>query len=195
MSTYYFNPTRNLFGAGCVQELGDLAKGLGVKKPMIVTDKVLASLGMVDKIKGILADAAIEAEVFDTVEPNPTDTSVAKGVKLYKKSGCDAVISLGGGSPHDCAKGIGLVVSNGGKINDYEGVDKSTNDMIPMIAINTTAGTAAEMTRFAIITDTKRHVKMAIIDWRTTPIIAINDPELMVGMPESLTADVYKRQA
>ncbi len=188
MSTYYFNPTRNLFGAGCVQELGDLAKGLGVKKPMIVTDKVLASLGMVDKIKGILADAAIEAEVFDTVEPNPTDTSVAKGVKLYKKSGCDAVISLGGGSPHDCAKGIGLVVSNGGKINDYEGVDKSTNDMIPMIAINTTAGTAAEMTRFAIITDTKRHVKMAIIDWRTTPIIAINDPELMVGMPESLTA-------
>lgn len=188
MSTYYFNPTRNLFGAGCVQELGDLAKGLGVKKPMIVTDKVLASLGMVDKIKGILADAAIEAEVFDTVEPNPTDTSVAKGVKLYKKSGCDAVISLGGGSPHDCAKGIGLVISNGGKINDYEGVDKSTNDMIPMIAINTTAGTAAEMTRFAIITDTKRHVKMAIIDWRTTPIIAINDPELMVGMPESLTA-------
>jgi len=98
------------------------------------------------------------------------------------------LISLGGGSSHDCGKGIGLVVANGGKIHDFEGVDKSTKPMPPYLAVNTTAGTASEMTRFCIITDTSRKVKMAIVDWRVTPGIAIDDPMLMVGMPPALTA-------
>ncbi len=98
------------------------------------------------------------------------------------------IISLGGGSSHDCGKGVGIVATNGGKIHDYEGVDKSTKSMPPFIAINTTAGTGSEMTRFCIITDTSRKVKMAIVDWRTTPAIAINDPLLMMGMPPALTA-------
>ena len=105
-----------------------------------------------------------------------------------KKNKCDMLITLGGGSAHDCGKGIAIVASNGGKIHDYEGVDKSTKSLPPLIAVNTTAGTASEMTRFCIITDTKRHVKMAIIDWRVTPLIAINDPLLMAGMPPFLTA-------
>ena len=143
---------------------------------------------MVDKIRAILDDAGIECDVFAQVEPNPTDTTVAKGVAQYQAQGCDGLISLGGGSPHDCAKAIGIVLANGGTIRDYEGVDKSTKNMVPFVAVNTTAGTAAEMTRFAIITDTDRHVKMPIIDWRTTPLAAINDPEFMIGMPTSLTA-------
>jgi alcohol dehydrogenase len=98
------------------------------------------------------------------------------------------IISLGGGSSHDCAKGIGIVATNGGNIRDYEGVDKSTKAMPPFIAINTTAGTGSEMTRFCIITDTDRKVKMAIVDWRVTPNVAINDPLLMVSMPPALTA-------
>ena len=109
-------------------------------------------------------------------------------LKVFNENECDSIISLGGGSSHDCAKAIALVASNGGNIRDYEGVDKSTNPLCPMIAINTTAGTASEITRFCIITDTSRHVKMAIVDWRVTPQIAINDPKLMVGMPPSLTA-------
>lgn len=98
------------------------------------------------------------------------------------------IIAVGGGSPIDCAKGIGLVITNGGSIKDYEGLDKSENPMPPFIAVNTTAGTASEMTRFTIITDTDRHVKMAIVDWHVTPNVAINDPELMISMPVALTA-------
>jgi alcohol dehydrogenase len=109
-------------------------------------------------------------------------------VEVYKKEGCNSLITLGGGSSHDCGKGIGLVISGGGKIHDYEGVDKSTKPMPPYLSVNTTAGTASEMTRFCIITDLSRHVKMAIVDWRVTPNIAIDDPLLMVGMPPALTA-------
>ncbi len=108
--------------------------------------------------------------------------------RYFQDKKCDLIISLGGGSSHDCAKGIGIVSTNGGNIRDYEGVDKSTKPMPPFIAINTTAGTASEMTRFCIITNTSNHVKMAIVDWRVTPTVAINDPLLMAGMPPALTA-------
>ena len=113
---------------------------------------------------------------------------MVEGEKFYHENGCDCILSLGGGSSHDCAKGIGLVATNGGKISDYEGVDKAHEALPPLVAVNTTAGTASEITRFCIITDTTRKVKMCIVDWRVTPAIAINDPELMVGMPASLTA-------
>merc|ERR1712039_1021003 len=108
--------------------------------------------------------------------------------EMLKENGCDFVISFGGGSPHDCAKAVSMLSTNGGSIREYEGVDKSTKPMLPMVAVNTTAGTAAEMTRFCIITDDQRHVKMALVDWRLTPTLAVNDPNLMVGMPKGLTA-------
>ncbi len=186
-TTYYFLPTRNLFGEDSVKEAGQLMKSLGGKKILIVTDSFLAKT-MAASIQEILNASALESVVFGGVEPNPKDVNVEAGLKVFEENQCDAIISLGGGSSHDCAKAIGLVASNGGKISDYEGVDKSTKPMCPMVAINTTAGTASEITRFCIITDTSRHVKMAIVDWRVTPQIAINDPKLMVGMPPSLTA-------
>ena len=187
-TTYYFLPTRNLFGEDSVQEAGTLLQSLGGKKAMIVTDSFLATSGMAEDIQKILTDAGVESVIFGGAEPNPKDTNVEDGLKVFNENECDSIISLGGGSSHDCAKAIALVASNGGNIRDYEGVDKSTNPLCPMIAINTTAGTASEITRFCIITDTSRHVKMAIVDWRVTPQIAINDPKLMVGMPPSLTA-------
>lgn len=188
MSTYYFLPTRNVFGEGAVKECGQLMRSLNAKKSMIVTDAFLATTPMAGMIEAILKSAGLESCVFDGAEPNPTDLNVRKGVDAFQQWGCDSIISLGGGSSHDCAKGIGLVISNGGKIGDYEGVDRTQNEMIPLMAINTTAGTASEITRFCIITDTSRKIKMSIIDWRVTPRIAINDPELMKGMPSSLTA-------
>ena len=188
MSTYYFLPTRNVFGEGAVQEAGDLVKSLGAKKCLIVTDRYLGQIGMADRVQGILEKAGIEACIFAGAEPNPTDKNVEAGARFYQENGCNSIISLGGGSSHDCAKGIGLVAANGGQIADFEGVDKSSKPMIPLMAINTTAGTASEITRFCIITDTSRKVKMAIVDWRVTPQIAINDPELMKGIPPSLTA-------
>lgn len=188
MSTYYFLPTRNVFGEGAVQEVGALMGSLDVSHAMIVTDKFLAQSGMAASVSQILAESGIRSVIFDGAEPNPTDKNVEAGVAFFQQNGCDSIISLGGGSSHDCAKGIGLVASNGGSIHDYEGVDKATRDVVPLMAINTTAGTASEITRFCIITDTTRKVKMAIVDWRVTPKIAVNDPVLMKGMPASLTA-------
>ena len=188
MSTYYFLPTRNVFGEGAVNEIGTLMSSLNVSHAMIVTDKFLAQSGMAASIQEILSGSGIRSVVFDGAEPTPTDKNVEAGVAFFQQNGCDSIISLGGGSSHDCAKGIGLVASNGGTIHDYEGVDKASKDVVPLMAINTTAGTASEITRFCIITDTSRKVKMAIVDWRVTPKIAVNDPVLMRGMPASLTA-------
>lgn len=184
----YFIPSINIFGQGSVNEVGDRINVLGGKKVLIVTDGYLAKIGMADNVKRIIEEAGIQAVIFGGAEPNPTDLNVKAGFAVFKKEACDALVSLGGGSSHDCAKGIGLVAANGGKIGDYEGVNMSTKPFVPFIAVNTTAGTASEMTRFCIITDSERHVKMAIVDWRVTPNISINDPELMVGMPPALTA-------
>lgn len=184
----YFMPTVNLMGAGAAKKIGEQIKTLGGEHALIVTDVVLNKMGMADTIKGYIEAEGIKVTVYDGAEPNPTDTNVHDGVKVLKDNKCDIIISLGGGSPHDCAKGIGIVAANGGNIRDYEGVDKSTKPMVPLIAVNTTAGTASEMTRFCIITDTDRHIKMAIVDWRCTPNVAINDPLLMMAKPPALTA-------
>jgi alcohol dehydrogenase len=175
-------------GVGASKQAGAQAKALGATKALIVTDKVLNQLGVAARIKGQLEEAGVKAVVFDGAEPNPTDTNVQDGLKVYQDSKCDAIVSLGGGSAHDCAKGIGMVATNGANIRAYEGVNKSSKPMPPFVAINTTAGTASEMTRFCIITNTSTHVKMAIVDWRCTPNVAINDPVLMVGKPPALTA-------
>jgi alcohol dehydrogenase len=184
----YFMPTINLFGQGCVKEVGKRIKMLTGKKVLIVTDSFLGKTSMVDNVKKIIEDAGLKSVIFDGAQPNPTDLNVQAGFCVFKEEKCDALVSLGGGSSHDCAKGIGLLAANGGKIQDFEGIDKSTNPFVPFVAVNTTAGTGSEMTRFCIITDTSRKVKMAIVDWRVTPGISINDPELMVGMPPALTA-------
>jgi alcohol dehydrogenase len=184
----FYIPTVSLMGVGCSKEAGEQAKALGATKLLIVTDAGLAKMGVADKIKGYIEAAGLKAVIFDGAEPNPTDTNVHDGVKVYQESKCDGIVSLGGGSSHDCGKGIGMVIGNGGNIRDFEGVNKSTKPMPPFLAINTTAGTASEMTRFCIITNTDTHVKMAIVDWRCTPNIAINDPVLMVGKPPALTA-------
>ena len=187
MSTYYFLPTRNVFGMGASQEAGELMRSLGGRKTMIVTDRFLHESGMAGQIQAILAQAGLDSIVFPGAEPNPTDQNVAAGVAVFQENGCDSILSLGGGSSHDCAKGIGMVAANGGTIHDYEGIDKSSRPLMPLMAVNTTAGTASEITRFCIITDTSRKVKMAIVDWRGTPQNAITEPALLRGMPPPLT--------
>ncbi|WP_163335802.1 iron-containing alcohol dehydrogenase [Desulfopila sp. IMCC35008] len=184
----YFIPSVTLIGIGAAKEIPGKIAALGGTKPLIVTDKGITAAGITKEITDLLDAAKMEYVVFDETIPNPTDTNVHDGVDVYRNNGCDSLITLGGGSSHDCGKGVGLVVANEGKIQDFEGVDKSTKSMPPYVAVNTTAGTASEMTRFCIITDTSRKVKMAIVDWRCTPNIAIDDPMLMMGMPPALTA-------
>ena len=186
--TQFFMPSSNLLGAGALEEAVKQMAGLGFKKALIVTDVPLVKLGFAKRLADLLAAQNIASAVFDAVKPNPTVGNVNAGLQALKALGADCVVSLGGGSPHDCAKGIALLASNGGKIEDYEGLDKSAKPQLPLIAVNTTAGTASEMTRFTIITDETRHVKMAIVDKHVTPILSVNDPELMEDMPASLTA-------
>ncbi|WP_260629647.1 L-threonine dehydrogenase [Serratia liquefaciens] len=184
----FFIPSVNMIGSGCLDEAVKTMKQQGLRRALIVTDKVLNNIGVVAQVQQLLTAQQIESCVYDGTHPNPTTLNVKQGLALLQEHQCDCVISLGGGSPHDCAKGIALLATNGGDIKDYEGVDRSAKPQLPMIAINTTAGTASEMTRFCIITDEARHIKMAIVDKHVTPILSVNDPHLMAGMPKGLTA-------
>lgn len=186
--TSFFIPNVTLVGEGCSKEIPARLKNIGGVKPLIVTDQGIVKAGILKQITDILDAAKMKYAIFDQTVPNPTDKNVDEAFKLYNKEKCDSLITLGGGSSHDCGKGVGFLAGNGGKIHDYEGVDKSSKPFPPYVAVNTTAGTASEMTRFCIITDTSRKVKMAIVDWRCTPSVAIDDPLLMMGMPPALTA-------
>lgn len=186
-STFYIPPV-NVIGTGSITEAMNAIHEYGYRRALIVTDAMLNKLGMAAEVQKALQERDIFSVVYDGVHPNPTTLNVESGLALLKENNCDCVISLGGGSPHDCAKGIALVAVNGGNIRDYEGVDRSAKPQLPMIAINTTAGTASEMTRFCIITDVDRHIKMAIVDKHVTPVLSVNDSSLMMGMPKSLTA-------
>jgi len=188
MSTSFFMPSVNIMGAGCLPEAILSIRAQGFRNALIVTDKVLNDLGVAAKVQALLSAQEVKSVVFDGTHPNPTVGNVRAGLAMLQHNQCDCVISLGGGSPHDCAKGIALCATNGGEISDYEGVDRSAKPQLPLIAINTTAGTASEMTRFCIITDESRHIKMAIVDRNVTPLLSVNDPELMLAKPKGLTA-------
>ena len=184
----FYMPSVTVIGSGAVKEIPARLASLGGTKPLLVTDKGMTQLGVTASIVQLMQGAGMQCAVYDETVPNPTDKNVSDGLAQYAANGCDCIVTLGGGSAHDCGKGIGIVATNGGTIHQYEGVNKARVAMPPFLAVNTTAGTASEMTRFCIITDTARKVKMALVDWRVTPNIALDDPELMVGMPPSLTA-------
>lgn len=184
----FLMPPVSLIGCGAAKAVGDYLMKYGGKKTLIVTDKGLAKIGVADTIKKYIEEAGLQAVIYAGAEPNPTDLNVDDGVKAYQKNGCDSIVSLGGGSSHDCGKGIGIVATNGGKIQDYKGLDTVTKPMPPFIAINTTAGTGSEVTPAAVITNTENHVKMVVWSINVSANVAIDDPELMVGMPPALTA-------
>ncbi|MFT8451821.1 MAG: L-threonine dehydrogenase [Zymomonas mobilis] len=186
-STFYI-PFVNEMGEGSLEKAIKDLNGSGFKNALIVSDAFMNKSGVVKQVADLLKAQGIDSAVYDGVMPNPTVTAVLEGLKILKDNNSDLVVSLGGGSPHDCAKAIALVATNGGEVKDYEGIDKSKKPALPLMSINTTAGTASEMTRFCIITDEVRHVKMAIVDRHVTPMVSVNDPLLMVGMPKGLTA-------
>ncbi|EPJ95375.1 MULTISPECIES: L-threonine dehydrogenase [Pseudomonas] len=188
MTSTFFIPAVNIMGNGCLDEAMTAIRNYGFRKALIVTDAGLAKAGVATLIAEKLALQDIDSVIFDGAKPNPSIANVEAGLRVLKEHHCDFIVSLGGGSPHDCAKGIALCATNGGHIRDYEGVDRSAKPQMPLVSINTTAGTASEMTRFCIITDEERHVKMAIVDRNVTPLLSVNDPELMVAMPKGLTA-------
>jgi len=181
-------PSTNLVGRGCLNDLSGFMKDLGHKKALVVTDKFLNTSGVVKKVTDQLEKVDIEYVIFDEVKPNPTTTNVHDGVTVFKENHCDHIVSVGGGSPQDAGKGIGLVLTNGGHVKDYEGVNKTTHPSVPLVAVNTTAGTSAEYTINYVITDEEREVKMVMVDKNSLVKISVNDPELMLSKPKGLTA-------
>lgn len=184
----FFVPSINLMGTGCLHEVGPYIKELNLNKALVVTDKFLMKSGIAGKVTSLLDDIGLNYAVYDEVKPNPTCKNVHDGVQFLQENGCDFLISIGGGSPQDTAKGIGIIATNGGHITEYEGVHKSTHKSLPIVAINTTAGTSAEITINYVITDEERKVKMVMVDKNSVATISVNDPELMVDKPAALTA-------
>jgi len=187
---YFFVPQINLLGAGCLNDFGAEVVGLGYKKALVVSDKVLEGLGIVAKVTDQLAANGIEFVLFTETSENPTCAQVHAGHDLLKEQNCDFVVSVGGGSPQDCASAIAILATNGGNIRDYEGFHKAKNPCLPVVAINTTAGTSAEVTINYVITDEDRSVKMLMIDKNSIAKMSVSDPDLMVGKPAALTAAV-----
>lgn len=189
MSTTFYMPPMSMMGPDAIKQLGSELKARNFTKALIVTDKALVDIQLVDRLTDELTAHDIAFSIFDGVKPNPTETNIEQGLAQLKAQACDLVISFGGGSSHDCAKGIALVATNGGHIRDYgKGVHLSAKPQLPLVTVNTTAGTAAEMTIFAIVTNEADETKYPIVDKNLTPIIAVNDSELMVAMPTFLTA-------
>lgn len=181
-------PSINILGPGALKEAVAEAKNMSLGKALIVTDKVLCNNGIVEKVTDELSKNGMEFSIFNDVNQNPTTKNVNDGLESYKNNSCDYIISVGGGSPQDAAKAIGILVTNGGNIIDYDGVFKSKNRSVPIIAINTTAGTASEVTINYVITDEHRKLKMVMVDPNSLATIAVNDPELMIKKPAGLTA-------
>jgi alcohol dehydrogenase len=181
-------PAVNLIGPGAVKEVGAEITKLGLKRILIVTDKVLRSVGVVKKVTDVLNAAGIHYVIYDEVKPNPTTKNVADGLDLFYGLCCDGLMSIGGGSPQDAAKAIGILQTNGGNIQQYEGIGKSKRKSIPIVAINTTAGAASEVTINYVITDELRKIKMMMVDPNCLATVTVNDPELMINKPADLTA-------
>lgn len=177
-----------IFGSGALDLVGCYARTYEAKKILVVTDPGVVEAGWVDKIVAILNASGIPSVLFSDVSPNPRDEQVMAGAEFYQNQHCDALVGVGGGSPMDCAKGIGIVSSNKRHVLEFEGVDCVSIPGPPLICIPTTAGTAAEVSRYAIITNTRNRVKTAIISRAVVPDIALIDPVTTTTMNSYLTA-------
>lgn len=181
-------PKLSLSGLGAVEDSIEALSNNNLSKPLIVTDSNLVDMGILDSLFSSLEKRNISYTLFKEVTPNPTVSLVREGLQCFVENDCDSIIAVGGGSPIDCAKAIRIVQSNGGDITNYNGVGLVKKSGVFFVAINTTAGTAAEMTSNSVITDTDKKVKMVIVDPKQIPDVAVNDPLLMVGLPAHVTA-------
>lgn len=186
----FLMPSLNYFGEGSVDVLGDKVEMFEAKKSLIVTDAFLRTLkdGPVAQVVKSLEDKGLEYAIFDQVEPNPKIANCIAGLDLYNKENCDSVITVGGGSSHDCGKGIAIAVTHGKDLKKYAGIELLTEKLPPIFAVNTTAGTASEITKHCVLTDEETHLKFVIVSWRNVPLVSINDPYLMLSVPKGLTA-------
>ncbi len=183
-----YQPAHTIIGKGCIQEIPRHIDVIAGKKALVVSDEGLEKIGTVRKVLEVLEQAGKPYALYTGVKPNPTVSIVNEAKNIYDREGCDYLIGIGGGSPLDVSKAVSILANNGGKVEDYNGLDKSQKAGAPLIAINTTAGTGSEVTRAYVVTDEVRKSKMLMVDANCLSYLAINDPDLMVGMPPALTA-------
>ena len=176
-----------IFGSGARLLVGRYAKNFGARKVLIVTDPEILAMGLVDPVLDALKAEGIDYEIYSNIKPNPTAHQVMEGAEFYLNNNCNFIVAVGGGSPMDCAKAIGIVSSNRREVHEFEGVDKVAIPSAPLICIPTTAGSAADVSQFAIITDSERKLKMAIVSKTVVPDVALIDPETTLTMDKSLT--------
>jgi len=177
-------------GSGAIEEIATEAKAHGFKKALVCSDPDLIKFGVTAKVTDILDKNGLEYEIYSEIKPNPTIDNVKHGVETFKKSGADYLIAIGGGSSMDTSKAIGIIIANPEfeDVRSLEGVAPTKKPCVPIIAVPTTAGTAAEVTINYVITDVERKRKFVCVDPHDMPIIAIVDPDMMSSMPKGLTA-------
>jgi alcohol dehydrogenase len=188
LTAFDYQPrTRVVFGINSVDRVGELAKGLGARSVLLVTDRGIVSAGHAGRVVKLLEAAGIAVTCFDQVEENPGTKCVDKCVESARRAGIDTIVGLGGGSSMDTAKGCNFILTNGGRMKDYWGIGKAKHPMLPLIAVPTTGGTGSECQSFALITDEQTHQKMACGDSKAAARVAILDPALTVSQPERVT--------
>ncbi|HCE68860.1 MAG: alcohol dehydrogenase [Geobacteraceae bacterium GWC2_55_20] len=177
-----------IFGRGSLSQIGESVVRIGASKVFLVSDQDVIKAGWVDLAVQYLRAAGLETEIFSALTTNPKDCEVTEGVQRYLASGCDGIVAVGGGSPTDVAKAIAILATNGGVLQDYEGINKISRPLPPMLIAPSTAGAGSEVSQFAIIVDTARKLKMSIISKSLVPDIAIVDPEVVKTMDAKLAA-------
>ena len=181
-------PTKIEYGVGAAKSLVDVIKNENFKNLLLVSDEGVLRSGLLKQVSDALDAHHLKWEVFDRVEPNPKDYNVEEGTEIARRFGADCLVAVGGGSPIDCAKAIAVVARQGGAVRDYEGPGKIGPDVLPLIAIPTTAGTGSEVTFSSVITDSNEKFKFSIKDPKIAPRLALVDPEMTRTMPPALTA-------
>lgn len=189
MNRFVLNET-SYHGAGAINAIPDEVNGRGFKKVMVASDPDLVKFGVSKKVTDVLENAGIEYELFTDIKPNPTIQNVQAGVAKFKEIGADCIVAIGGGSSMDTAKAVGIIIANPefADVRSLEGVAPTKNKCVPIIAVPTTAGTAAEVTINYVITDAEKNRKMVCVDVHDIPVVAVVDPDMMSSMPKGLTA-------
>lgn len=177
-----------IFGAGARHLVGRYARNLGARKLLVVTDPGVIAAGWTRDVCVSLEQGGLPFEIFSAVSPNPRAMEVMQGAEIFRFTGCNALVAVGGGSPIDCAKGIGIVATSRRHILEFEGVDEVTDSMPPLICVPTTSGTGADVSQFAIISNPRERVKIAIISKAVVPDVSLVDPETLASMDPYLTA-------
>ena len=177
-----------IFGIGTLSEVGGAVRRVGGHRPMLISDPGVLAAGWVDRALPHLADVRVRSRLWHDLTPNPKDFEVEAAFESYRESGCDALLAIGGGSCIDMAKAVAILSGNGGRILDYEGIDRATSPIPPMVMVPTTGGSGADVSQFCVVTDTARGLKATIGGRALVPEISLTDPELLTTMPAELTA-------